>query len=130
MADQPAPIRRLAQVAIVVQDLARATAFYRDTLRLPFLFQAPPGMAFFDCGGVRLMLSLPESSVEVGTSVLYYLVDEIQAAVADLEARGVTFERRAERVARLADREIWLAFLKDSEGNLVALMSEPPLSPS
>ena len=127
MADQPARLQRLAQVAIVVRDLARATAFYRDTLEIPFLFQAPPGMAFFDCGGVRLMLSLPEG-VEVGTSVLYYLVEDIRAAVAALEGRGVVFERQPERVARLADREIWLAFFKDSEENLVGLMSEPRLS--
>ena len=77
-------LRHIEQVAIPVRDLARATAFYRDTLGMKFLFEAPPAMAFFDCGGVRLMLSLPEQAGAVAGqqfgSILYYAVDDIQQA--------------------------------------------------
>ena len=82
-------ISRVGQIAVPVRDLDRAVAFYRDVLGLRFLFQAPPGLAFFDCGGVRLMLTLPEGPENARhSSVLYYLVDDIQAAWAAVTARG------------------------------------------
>src|SRR3954466_14797868 len=95
----------IGQVAMTVGDLPRAIAFYRDVLGLRFLFEAPPAMAFFDCGGVRLMLSLPE---ETGShagqrfaAILYYAVDDIHQAAAALVARGVVFEQPPHIVARL-----------------------------
>ena len=119
---------RIGQVSMRVNDLDRAVKFYRDTLKLPFLFQAPPGLAFFDCGGVRLMLDVPESpGDDHHASVLYFAVDDIQRAHSDLLDRGVAFEQGPHMIARLVDREVWMAFFKDSEGNTLALMSEPLL---
>ena len=60
--------RRIGQIALVVQDVDRATAFYRDVVGLEFLFRAPPGLAFFRCGEVRLMLSLPEADAGAGAA--------------------------------------------------------------
>ncbi|MFL5577692.1 MAG: VOC family protein [Gemmatimonadaceae bacterium] len=123
-------LRRVGQIAIPVRDLERAVGFYRDTLSLPFLFAAPPNLAFFDCGGTRLMLALPEREAGEGTvggggsPVVYYTVDDIAAAHAALLARGVELESDPHLIARLPDRDVWMAFLRDSEGNLVGLTSE------
>jgi methylmalonyl-CoA/ethylmalonyl-CoA epimerase len=119
-------INHLTQVAVVVQDLDRAVRFYRDTLGLTFLFQAPPGLAFFDLSGVRLMLDKPSEPLPngVGTSILYYGVDDIQAEHAALVAGGVKFEEPPHRIASLGDRDIWMGAFRDSEGNMLALMSE------
>ncbi len=118
-------LRRVGQIAIVVRDLDRAVRFYRDVLGLAFLFQAPPGLAFFDCGGVRLMLTLPEGpEAGRGTSILYYVVDDIQAAHAALAVRGVAFVSAPGLIARLPDHELWMAGFRDSEGNVLELMSE------
>jgi methylmalonyl-CoA/ethylmalonyl-CoA epimerase len=120
-------LRRIGQIAVIVRDLDRAVRFYRDALGLTFLFQAPPGLAFFDCGGVRLMLTLPEGGDSaVGTSIIYYAVDDIQRAHATLTERGVRFVNPPHVVARLADHDLWLAECRDSEDNVVALMSEVP----
>lgn len=116
----------LAQVALPVRDAERAAGFYRDTLGLPFLFAAPP-MAFFDLGGVRLMLTLPESpEFEPPGSILYFRVADIAAAHAGLLARGVAFRTAPHRVARLPDHELWMAFFEDGEGNTLALLSQVP----
>lgn len=119
-------ISRIGQVAVIVSDVDRATAFYRDVVGLPFLFSAPPGLAFFDCAGTRLMLSKAEGTV-TGSSVLYFLVDDIHATHAAMSGRGVVFREEPHLIAKLADREVWMAFFSDSEGNLMALMSEPRL---
>lgn len=114
---------RLRQIAITCKDVERATAFYRDALGLPFLFSAPPGLSFFDCGGVRLMLSKAEGEA-AGTSALYYLVDDIQATRDSLAAKGVTFVGEPHMIARMPDHELWLAEFRDSENNVMALMEE------
>jgi len=114
---------QIGQIAITVQDVDRATAFYRDTLGMAHLFSAP-GMAFFDCSGVRLMLSLPEGSDPGASSILYYRVDDARRAAATLESRGVDFEGEPHVVHRTDTHELWMAFFRDSEGNMMALMSE------
>ena len=114
---------RIRQIAIVCKDVARATAFYRDTLGLRFLFSAGPNLAFFDCDGVRLMLSPAEGDAS-GTSVLYYLVNDIQARQTALAANGVRFVGEAHMIARMPDHELWLAEFRDSEDNVMALMEE------
>jgi methylmalonyl-CoA/ethylmalonyl-CoA epimerase len=120
-------LRRIGQIAVIVQDVARATRFYRDVLGMRLLFEAPPGLAFFDCGGVRLMLSLPEGAeTAAASSILYYEVADIHQAYDTLAARGVQFEDRPHVVAPLGDRDLWMSFLRDSERNLLALMSEVP----
>lgn len=117
-------ITQIGQIAISIQNLDRAVAFYRDTLGLPFLFQAPPGLAFFQCGEVRLMLSRPEGVAEGHSSVLYYKVADIQQAYATLQARQVAFIDEPHLIAKLPDHDLWMVFFHDSEGNMVALMSE------
>jgi len=114
----------IAQVAIPVRDLDRARAFYRDTLGLAHLFDAPPGLAFFQCGPTRLMLSQPEGPETAGSSILYYAVPSAKAAEAELTASGVCFEQVAHLIARVADKDVWLAIARDSEGNLIGMMSE------
>lgn len=122
----------IKQVAVVVHDLDRAVRFYRDTLGMKFLFQAPPGLAFFDLSGVRLMLDKPSEPLPagVGTSILYYGVDDIQAEASALTGRGVKFEEAPHRIASLGDRDIWMGAFRDSEGNLLGLMSEVLHAPS
>lgn len=121
----PAGLGPIGQIAMNAHDLPRAVAFYRDQLRLPLLFEAPPKMAFFACGDVRLMLSLPESpTYDHPGSILYFRVPDIEAAHASLSARGVAFAGAPHLVARLPDHELWMAFFTDSEGNTLALMSE------
>ena len=123
-------VSRIGQIAMTVGDLPRAIAFYRDVLGMRFLFEAPPAMAFFDCGGVRLMMSLPEQTgASAGAqyaSIVYYAVDDIQQAARALEARGVVFEAAPHLVARLAHADLWMAFLRDPDHHLLAIMSEVP----
>src|SRR3954447_5723344 len=118
-------LRRIGQIAIPIRDLDRAVAFYRDILGLRLLFQAPPSLAFFDCGGVRLMLDVPEEEeFKNSSSILYYKVDDIKGTWATLRARGVAFRDEPHMIARMPDHELWMTFLRDGEGNTLALMSE------
>lgn len=118
-------LSRIGQVAMPARDIARAVAFYRDMLGLRLLFEAPPKLAFFDCGGVRIMLAEPEGEARFQPgSILYYVVDDLSAAHSTLQARGVTFIHPPQKVATMPDHELWMAFLPDSEGNTVGLMSE------
>lgn len=120
-------LSRLHQISMRVHDLERAVVFYRDVLGLPFLFEVPPRLAFFDCAGVRLMLTTPEPGFDHPGSVLYFAVDDIMEAREKLGTRAVAFTTEPQRVATLADREVWLAAFHDTEGNTLALMSEPRL---
>jgi methylmalonyl-CoA/ethylmalonyl-CoA epimerase len=120
-------LRQIRQIAIPVKDIDRAIAFYRDVLGMSFLFRAPPGLGFFDCGGVRLMLSVPEKAEDANPgSLLYYGVDDMAAAKSALNAAGVTFESEPHVVHRAADHDLWMGAFRDSEGNLMALMREEP----
>jgi predicted enzyme related to lactoylglutathione lyase len=122
-------ITAVGQIAITITDIARATAFYRDVLGLTLLFEVP-GMAFFECGGVRLFLSRAERPEFAATSILYYRVDDVTVAAQALESRGVTFLEAPAVVHRDARHELWVAFFQDSEGNHLALMAEVPLPPA
>src|SRR5579859_4214548 len=82
---------RIGQIALTVSDIDRAVAFYRDSLGMRFLFQVP-NLVFFDCDGIRLMLSLPEKAAEGCNSVIYYKVADIRQAFNTLVSRGVSFE--------------------------------------
>ena len=117
---------RIGQLALAVPDVKAAVRFYRDDLGLPLLFEAPPGLAFFDCGGVPLMLSGPEGGAAHGpsTGAIYFKVDDIEATYQALVARGVRFEREPRIIARMPDHELWMAFLRDPGDNLLALMAE------
>jgi methylmalonyl-CoA/ethylmalonyl-CoA epimerase len=115
----------IKQISMNARDLPRAAAFYRDTLGVRHLFDAPPQMSFFDCGGIRLLLGVADKpEFDHPGSILYFEVADIQAAHRDLKARGVKFRDEPHRVAKLPDREIWLSFFDDTEGNLLALTCE------
>jgi methylmalonyl-CoA/ethylmalonyl-CoA epimerase len=119
-------ISRLGQVHIPAQDTERATAFYRDVLGLPLLFTAG-NLAFFDCGGVRLMISRPEGMGEQKPgSILYFAVPDISAAHQKMRDAGVKFEADPHKIAEMPTHDLWMTFFRDSEDNLVALMSEVP----
>jgi predicted enzyme related to lactoylglutathione lyase len=112
----------IGQINIPVKDLARASAFYQDVLGLKHLFSVP-NMAFFDCGGLRLLLEvLPEREA----SIVYYKVADIQRDFEGLKSRGVTLEGEPHRIADMGTYDLWMTFFRDSEGNLLSLMSEVP----
>ena len=118
----------IGQIHISVDDVDRAVGWYRDVLGLEFLFQVPgQPMAFFNCGGVRLYLGRPEDESFRSRPVLYYRVDEINGAVAAIAARGGEFTDQPHIVHRDASQELWMAGLKDPEGNPVILMEERSL---
>jgi len=114
---------RIRQIAVVCKDVARARDFYRDVIGLPHLFDAGPNLSFFDCGGVRLMLS-PAEGEAAGTSVIYYLVNDITASMHALKEKGAAFVDEPHMIARMPDHELWLAEFRDSENNVLALMEE------
>jgi methylmalonyl-CoA/ethylmalonyl-CoA epimerase len=121
----------VGQLAIPVVDLERSLAFYRDVLGLRFLFRAPPGLAFLDCGGVRLMLAQASpGEAPASAGVIYYRVRDLDAAYAKLQSRGAEFVEPPHRIARLADHELWMAFLQDPDQHLLGLMAERPLPAS
>ncbi len=117
-------IKQIGQIAINVHDTNRAVEFYRDILGLKLLFKAGH-LAFFDCGGVRLMLSPPEKpEFDHPSSILYFKVDDIQSSYARLVQTSVKTEDQPHLVARMPDHDLWLSAFRDSEGNLMCLMSE------
>lgn len=117
-------ISRVGQIAINARDIDRATAFYRDKLGLPLLFTAGK-LAFFDCGGVRLMLDVAEKpEFDHPSSILYFSVPDIAAAHRQMLASGVRFEDEPHVIAKMPDHDLWMTFFRDSEQNLLALMSE------
>jgi predicted enzyme related to lactoylglutathione lyase len=115
----------IGQIALTVRDVSIATAFYRDVLGLKFLFPAGPNLAFLAAGPVRLMLTTPQGHGEPGkNSVLYFKVDDLPATHAALVARGAKSERAPQLTAKMPDHDLWMAFLRDPDENLVGLMSE------
>ena len=115
---------RVAQIAIIVRDLERAKRFYGDQLGLQWLFDAPPGLSFYQCGETRLMLTPPEGPETAGISIVYYQVDDIETAHRTLADQGIAFERAPHVIARLGANDLWLAICRDPDGNMVGLMSE------
>jgi predicted enzyme related to lactoylglutathione lyase len=119
-----AGLARIGQIAVNVRDLDRAVAFYRDVVGLEFLF-AIPNAAFFDCGGLRLMLAIAEApEFDHAASIIYYRVDDIRAAGAALATAGAKIEAEPRLIARMPDHELWMCFFRDSEENMAAVMSE------
>lgn len=118
-------LSEIGQIAITVRDLEVALPFYRDVLGLRFLFTPSPTLAFLAAGSIRIMLSTPQGGGIVGgNSILYFTVSDAAAAHAALVARGATDEREAQLTARLPDHELWTAFVRDPDGNLIGLMEE------
>jgi methylmalonyl-CoA/ethylmalonyl-CoA epimerase len=121
------PLERIKQIAVPVRDVKEAARFYRDTLGLTHLFDAPPALSFFDCGGVRLMLAGPDAQGKDGDQqhpVLYYDVSDIRKAHAKIKSSGATSIEDPHIIARMNGREVWIASVSDGQGNVVSLMSE------
>jgi len=117
-------IKQIGQIGIPVKDFERGVAFYKEKLALPLLFSTG-NLAFFECNGVRLLLSLPEKEEFANaSSILYFSVEDIQVSYAELVEKEVHFIDEPHLVARMGDTETWMAFFLDSEGNTHALMSE------
>ncbi len=122
-----AGLSQIGQIFINVQDVERAVKFYRDTLGIKFLFQAPPNLAFFDCGGIRLMMGIADKpELNHPASIIYYKVADIQATHQTLKSQGVDFISEPHLVAKMPDHDLWLADFRDSEENVLVLMSEVP----
>ena len=116
---------RIGQIAVVCKNVQRASAFYRDVLGLRHLFDAGPNLSFYDCGGVRLMLTTVERPQdEHPGSMLYYFVDNVDAVYGDLAAKGVIFPEKPRMIARMPDHELWLCAFEDTEGNTMGIMEE------
>jgi methylmalonyl-CoA/ethylmalonyl-CoA epimerase len=116
-------VRGFGQIAIVCQDVARATAFYRDVLGVPFLFSAGPNLAFLQLGEVRLMLTVNENPDFSGTSTLYFRVEDLRAAWEALRPHATLLDE-PHLIADMGDHDLWMAFFKDTEGNAHGLMEE------
>ena len=125
MATPASRVGPIGQIALTVSDVSRSVAFYQQAVGLPLLFEAPPGLAFFACGDVRLMLSKPEGDFRPGTSsVIYFKVGGIGAVHEAMQARGVPFVDEPHLIARMPDHELWMCFFRDPDGNTLALMEE------
>jgi predicted enzyme related to lactoylglutathione lyase len=121
-------LSEIGQIAIVVSDVEKVLPFYRDILGLPYLFSPSPHQAFLSAGPVRIMLSVPEGAGTAGkNSILYFKVKDISSVFAKLVERGAVAERAPHLVAKMEDHDLWIAFLRDPDGNLVGLMEEKAL---
>jgi predicted enzyme related to lactoylglutathione lyase len=118
-------LSEIGQIAIVVSDVEKVLPFYRDVLGLPYLFSPSPHQAFLSAGPVRIMLSVPEGAGVTGkNSILYFKVKDITAVYSNLTERGAAAERAPHFVAKMKDHDLWIAFVRDPDGNLVGLMEE------
>ena len=116
---------RIGQLLVPIEDFEKGVAFYRDVLGLQFLFSAPPQMAFFSCGGIRLLVGvMPPGQTAQRGSAIYFQVEDIQAVHSTLKGKGVTFRAEPHRVHRTPTSELWLAEFTDPDGNQLALMSD------
>ena len=125
--DKRVSLRKIKQIAVPVTEIGEATRFYRDVLGMRHLFDAPPQLSFFDCGGVQLMLSGPEgggSEADRQRPIIYYDVADIREVHAALTAAGAPTIQEPHMIARLGTREIWIGFVGDGQGNMVGLMSD------
>ena len=120
---QRVQLEDIGQISLTVRDLKRAKDFYQNTLGMKFLFDAGT-MAFFQCGAIRLMIGLSEEAGPIGGTILYFKVQDIQKVHGVLESASVEFVQPPHLVARMPSHDLWMAFLKDTEGNTLGLMSE------
>jgi methylmalonyl-CoA/ethylmalonyl-CoA epimerase len=122
-------INGIGQIAIAVSDIKKAVEFYKTKLGLNLLFEVPSGMAFFDCGGIRLMITEPNGDLkDHKTSVIYYHVSDIKGTAKSMLERGVKFTKAPHMAVQMADHELWIGFLRDPDENLIGIMEEVPLS--
>ncbi len=120
-------IEGIGQIAIAIADRKRSVDFYQNIPGLQLLFEAPPGLAFFDCGDVRLMLTtLQGDESDHNTSVIYYKVSNIDAVTKDLKSKGVIFIHEPQSIVKMEDHDLWMAFIRDPDENLIGIMAEIP----
>jgi methylmalonyl-CoA/ethylmalonyl-CoA epimerase len=120
-------LSRIKQIAVPVNDVDKAKAFYKDVLGMPHLFDAPPALSFFDCGGIRLMLCGPAAQGKDGDrqhAVLFYEVSDINKTYASITASGAPSLAAPHVIARMNGRDVWIAEMSDGQGNAVSLISE------
>ncbi len=121
-------LNQIGQISIPVQDLETAVEFYRDSLGMDFLFQVP-NMAFFDCGGVRILLANPEDGEpDQHSSIIYFKVADIQSTTDALRDKGVVIISDPHLIAEMPDHDLWMSFFQDPDENTLALMAELPTS--
>lgn len=123
MSDPEIHLGTIGQIAMPVTNIEASLAFYRDKLGLKFLFQVP-NLAFFDCGGIRLMLDIPQEQAWHNGSPIYFKVPDIDIAYESLKKRGVAFEGKPHLIAKMSDHELWMAFFRDPDRNLLAILCE------
>lgn len=116
-------LEKIGQIALTVTDLARARKFYEQTLGMRFLFDAG-SMVFFQCGDIRFALGTGASHDPRGGTILYFEVEDLAAVYAHLATEGVDFVQPPHLVARMPDHDLWLAFFRDLDENVIGLMSE------
>lgn len=116
-------LEKIGQIAVTVDNLARATDFYQNTLGMKLLFEAGQ-LAFFKCGEIRLMLTTAEKPEPRGGTILYFKVDDIHATYTTLKQRGVSFVDEPHLIAKMPDHDLWMVFLKDTEDNTLGIMCE------
>ena len=122
-------IQGIGQIAIAVSDIKKAVEFYKNKLGLTLLFEVPSGMAFFECGGIRLMVTEQNGDLkDHKTSVIYYHVSNIKQTAKSMIERGVSFTKDPHMAVQMADHELWIGFLRDQDENLIGIMEEVPLS--
>jgi methylmalonyl-CoA/ethylmalonyl-CoA epimerase len=122
----PLSLNRIGQIALAVRDVNRAEAFYRDALRLRWLYRFGD-LTFFDCAGVRLLLEKAHDPEEAGHgSPIYFSCADIALAVRELAQRGVIFSSKPHLIAPMEDHDLWMAFFRDPDGHTLALMQEAP----
>ncbi len=125
--DSKVALSKIRQIALPVREIAEAKRFYGDTLGLRHLFDAPPALSFFDCGGVQLMLAGPEGQGKDGDqqhAVVFYDVSDIKTTHAMIKSSGAKSLEEPRVIARMSGREIWVSSVSDGQGNVVSLMSD------
>ncbi|WP_134024683.1 VOC family protein [Lysinibacillus sp. YR326] len=117
-------IQKIGQIGVSIKNVENAIEFYKEVLGLPLLFSTE-SMAFFECNGQRLLLSLPEKDEFANSSsVIYFQVADINKTFEELLEKGVSFIDQPHVVAKMGNTETWMTFFKDTEGNTHALMCE------
>ncbi|WP_261130570.1 VOC family protein [Bacillus sp. Marseille-Q3570] len=117
-------ISEIGQINLNVKDVQKAVTFYQEGLGLPLMF-AMENMAFFNCNGVRLMLSVPENeSFDQRGSVIYFKTDDIHQTYEQFKEDDVSFIDAPHMIADMGDYELWMCFFRDLDDNTLALMSE------
>lgn len=117
---------RIQQIAMYARDLEETINFYRDTLGARFIAKFdPPGLAFFNFSGMRILLEKAGPK-----ATLYFWVDDIDSAYAELRSKGIEFKGEPHLIHRddtgvfgKPGEEEWMAFFSDPSGNILALVT-------